>query len=65
MAMISRIQPQEARRKVRAGEALFICAYDDDQKCGQMRLEGAWTLGELNNRLMEITKQQELIFYCN
>jgi hypothetical protein len=49
---------------VQGGEALFICAYDSEEMCGRLRLERAMTMGELNPRLSEIAKEQELIFYC-
>jgi hypothetical protein len=64
MAEVNRLNPQEARHKVQAGEALFVCAYEDEVLCGRMRLEGAVTLGELNARLADIVKEQEIIFYC-
>jgi hypothetical protein len=64
MAEVRRVKPQEARRKVRAGEALFVCAYDNVELCGRMRLEGALTLGELAARLPGISREQEIIFYC-
>lgn len=64
MAVVRRVNPEEARRKVRAGEALFVCAYDSEELCGRMRLEGAMTLGELTARLPGVGKEQEIIFYC-
>jgi hypothetical protein len=64
MAEVRRIKPEEARRKVQAGEALFVCAYDSEEMCNNLRLERAMTMGELNPRLSEIGKEQELIFYC-
>jgi len=64
MAEVRRVKPEEARQKVRGGKALFVCAYDSEELCGGMRLEGAMTLGELNSRLAGIAKEQEIIFYC-
>jgi hypothetical protein len=64
MAEAKRIKPQEARPKVQAGEALFVCGYDDEGMCGQMRLEGAMTFGEFNAKLPQIAKDKEIIFYC-
>ena len=64
MAEIRRVPPQEAWHKVKAGEALLVCAYGSEEMCGQMLLEGAITLGELNSRLSGIKKEQEIIFYC-
>ena len=64
MAEVRRVKPQEARRKVQAGEALFVCAYDSEEMCGKLRLEGAMTLGELNSRLAGMAREQEIVFYC-
>ncbi len=64
MAEVRRVKPEEARRKVQSGEALFVCAYDSEELCGRMRLERAMTLGELTARLPGIGKEQEIIFYC-
>jgi hypothetical protein len=64
MAEARRVKPQEARGKVQAGEALLVCAYDSEEMCSRMRLEGAMTLGEFNSRLPGIGKEQEIVFYC-
>lgn len=64
MAEAKRVKPQEARRKVQAGEALLVCGYDSEEMCGHMRLEGAMTFGEFNAKLSDISKDKELIFYC-
>lgn len=64
MAEIRRMKPQEAQRKVQAGEALFVCAYDDEETCSQMRLEKTMTMRELNSRRRELPTTQEMIFYC-
>ena len=64
MGQATRIEPREARKKVESGEALLVCAYDDEQKCRQMHLEGAIHLQELEEKLPGIPKEQEIIFYC-
>lgn len=64
MAEVRRVKPEEARRKVQAGEALFVCAYDGEDMCDKLRLEGAMTMGELNSRLSGMGKDREMIFYC-
>lgn len=62
--MAQRIKIEDARRKVQAGDASFVCAYDDEEKCKEMRLQGASTLGEFNSHLSGIPKDKEIIFYC-
>jgi rhodanese-related sulfurtransferase len=64
MAQATRIDPRETRKKIESGEALLVCAYDDEEKCNQMHLEGAMNLQELEEKLAEIPKEKELIFYC-
>jgi hypothetical protein len=59
-----RIRPEDAQRKHATGEALLVCAYEDDAKCEKLRLEGALTLGQLQKRLSGLSKDRELLFYC-
>jgi hypothetical protein len=64
MADVSRIGVEEARRKVAAGEALLVCAYDDEEKCNKVRLEGAINMTQFASRVATLPKDQEIIFYC-
>ena len=59
-----RIGPEEANRKVKSGEAILVCAYDDDATFQKMRLDMAISLGEFQRRLPEIPREKEIIFYC-
>lgn len=58
-----RVTPEEARRKVRAKEALFVCAYENEEKFKRMHLEGGISFNEFKNRLASLSKDQEIIFY--
>jgi hypothetical protein len=64
MAEIPRIGVEEARRKLAAGDALLVCAYSEEAKCNQMRLEGSLTLSGFQSRLPSLPKDKEIIFYC-
>lgn len=64
MAEVPRISAEDAREKVQSGQALLACAYDDESKCRQMRLEGAITLSELRQMLPSLPNDQEIILYC-
>ncbi|MGD0235801.1 MAG: ArsR family transcriptional regulator [Syntrophorhabdales bacterium] len=59
-----RIDPRETYNKLKAGTALVVCAYDDEEKFNALRLEGALSLNELRSRLQALPKDQEIIFYC-
>jgi hypothetical protein len=61
---IARISAEEARREVEAGRALLVCAYDDESKCRQLRLENAIALHDLQRRVDSVPHNQTLIFYC-
>jgi hypothetical protein len=63
-ADVERISPEEARRRVQSGEALLVCAYEDEDKCHRMKLAGAITLRELREMLATLPRDRELIFYC-
>ena len=58
-----RIDPRQARGDVAAG-ALLVCAYDDEQKFEENRLEGAMSLSEFRSREASLPRDREVIFYC-
>jgi hypothetical protein len=62
-ADVERVSVEEARQRARDG-AVLVCAYEDEDKCRRMRLEGALTLTELERRAPQLARDQELIFYC-
>ena len=64
MSMVEWIGVDEAHRKVAAGEALLVCAYEDEAKCRAIALPGSISLAELESRASSLSKSQELIFYC-
>ena len=59
-----RISPAEAYQKVKAGTALLVCAYPNDETFRKMQLEGAISFKEFESRLPGLKKDQEIIFYC-
>jgi hypothetical protein len=61
--MIERIDVAEARRMVKAGEAILVCSYDDD-RCREMLFEGAMLKSEFESKLPSLPKTQTIIFYC-
>lgn len=60
---IERISPEMTHEKVKAGNAVLVCAYGDD-KCKDILLEGALLRSEFEARLPALPKDQEIIFYC-
>jgi rhodanese-related sulfurtransferase len=64
MAAIARITPQEARARVRAGQALLVCAYEDPARFAGLHLEGAISIQEFRDRRSTLPRDQEIIFYC-
>jgi hypothetical protein len=59
-----RISPQDAFRQVSSGQAILVCAYEDETKCNTMMLKGAISLKEFESRLPNLKKDQPIIFYC-
>ena len=59
-----RISSQDTYKKVKAGEAIFVCGYEDDAKFKTFRLEMAISLSEFINKLATLSKDQEIVFYC-
>jgi len=58
------IDPTQAREKVQSGEATLVCAYEDDEKCSRILLDGSITMRQLQAGLKNRNKDEELIFYC-
>ena len=59
-----RISVEEVRRKLKSGEVLLVCAYDDEERFRSMHLEGAISFQEFESRLPSLSKDQEIVFYC-
>jgi hypothetical protein len=59
-----RVSVAEARARSRSGNAILVCAYEDEDKCQRMRLEGARTLAELESMLPTLPEHQPIFFYC-
>jgi rhodanese-related sulfurtransferase len=64
MAEATRIGVNDAYRRVSAGQALLVCAYEDEAKCRQMQLQGSIPLTQFASRAASLPKDQEIIFYC-
>lgn len=64
MAEIERISVAEARPRVQSQAALLVCAYADEAKFNNARLDGAIPLASLEARAATLSKGKELIFYC-
>jgi hypothetical protein len=65
VAEIERIEAGAARRRVAEHNALLVCAYEDDERCRAMRLDGgAVTMSEFRAMARELPRDQEIIFYC-
>ncbi len=60
---IERISPESAMEKLDSGEAVLVCAYDD-QTCSKVMIPGAISKDELARKRSSLSKDQEIIFYC-
>lgn len=58
-----RIPADETHRNVMSGQALLVCAYEDEDKFMRMHLQDAISLQEFKTRLPALSKDQEIIFY--
>ncbi|HJV33853.1 ArsR family transcriptional regulator [Geomonas sp.] len=64
MDVTPRITPQEAQARVQSGQALLICAYDDDEKFRALHLDKALSLRQFREVEPTLPKDKELVFYC-
>lgn len=62
-AAVRRIAPEQARARVAAG-ALLVCAYGDRSKCGGLGIAGGMAWADFAERIPDLEKDQEIIFYC-
>jgi len=65
MEGVIRVSPREAYEKVKAGQALLVCAYESDGRFEKYHLEGALSFNEFKARFSGLPYDQEVIFYCN
>ena len=62
---VRRISAKDVRRKMESdAKALFVCAYDTEDRFHEMELGGAISWPAFQSRLPSIPKDQEIIFYC-
>ena len=59
-----RSSPQEAYEKVKAGQAILVCGYEEEEKFKAMRLEMGVSFAEFQAMLPTLPKDREIIFYC-
>ena len=64
MVVPPRVRPEEIRARVQSGEALLVCAYDDDEKFKTMHLEKGISLRQFNELQPSLPKSKEIVFYC-
>jgi hypothetical protein len=60
----ARVSPEIAYQKAESGQAVLVCAYDDDERCKRLKLDHAMTLYEFESNLMYLPVDKEIIFYC-
>jgi hypothetical protein len=65
MKGISRVSASETRQKVRAGQALLVCAYESAARFAKFHLEGAISFNAFKELFPKLEREQEIIFYCN
>jgi len=63
MTRTKRIDAAEAHRRVERGDALLVCAYDDEEKCDRVAIGPSISYGEFLRRRPQLDESQEVIFY--
>jgi hypothetical protein len=64
MGPIERASVEDAHKKVKAGQALLVCAYEDEAKCRVLNLDGSISLKSFQSKAASLPKNQEIIFFC-
>ena len=58
-----RVTPEEVYPKVKSGQAVLVCAYNDEEEYRRINLEGSISLTEFYSKLIQYSKDQEIIFF--
>ena len=64
MNEVTRVTPEEIYPRLRSGEALLVCAYEDEAKCQRLRLAGALSLAAFKSLRPTLPQDREIVFYC-
>ncbi len=60
-----RVSPGYVHERLASGaDTLFVCAYDDPEKCRAIHLEGSLDMRQLEAKLPGVAKDREIVFYC-
>ncbi len=59
------LSADKVHKRIRNGSTLLVCAYDSDEKFQKFHLEGAISLSDFRKKIVTLSKNQEIIFYCN
>lgn len=58
------VNAQEARKQIEQGDALLVCAYDDEEKCSKLNIDQAMPMSRFRDKLDDIPKSRPLVFFC-
>lgn len=62
---VPRTPPDQVRRELASdGTVELVCAYDDEDKCRGMLIEGAETMTHFRARLENVSRDRRIILYC-
>ena len=62
---VPRISADKVRQKQKSGEdTLLVCAYEQVEKCEQVKLDGSISFTELQQKLPSLANDREIVFYC-
>ena len=64
MAEPMRVSVNDVRKKTHSGDAMLVCAYDDDTKCDHFHLEDSINLTQFKSESDHLDKSKEIFFFC-
>ena len=64
MNEVPRVTPEEIYPQLQSGEALLVCAYDDEAKFQRHQLAGAMSLAAFQSLRPSLPRDREIVFYC-
>jgi rhodanese-related sulfurtransferase len=61
---VTRVTPEEIQPRLQSGEAILVCAYEDEAKFQRLRLPGAISLAAFKSLQPTLPQDREIVFYC-
>ena len=64
MSEAIRVSARDVKPRMQSAGALLVCVYQTEEKFLKYQLEGAISYQEFSQKIGDLSKNQEMYFYC-